>query len=250
MDIHTKKVVVFDSGIGGLTVLSACRTLLPSVNYFYYGDNANAPYGNKTNKEIQTLVFNAFKEIAKVRPDIAVIGCNTATAVCVEGLRKVYPFPIVGAEPAILPAAKEGGKIYVLTTSATAKSGRLNRLTDRAKTCYPNSEIVICPCEGLAGAIERNCGVTDFDYSPYLPAGNPRSVVLGCTHYIYIKEQIRKHYGVDVYDGNLGIARRVYILLGAESGQNGYAQSGQISFLGAEKEHNANTYKQMFGRFL
>ena len=202
-------IAFFDSGIGGLTVLNECRKRLPEYVYYYYGDNKNAPYGNLPEKKIKKYVEKAFKKFRKLKVQAVVLACNTVTAVCVEALRKRYPFPIIGAEPAIFTAAKKGGEIFVLATKATCESKRFSSLCERTRAANTNAVIRPISCEGLAGDIEQHLGEADFNFTKALPNGNPTSVVLGCTHYIYIKEIIEAFYGCPVYDGNEGIAKRV-----------------------------------------
>lgn len=209
MRIPKGGIGVFDSGIGGLTVLAACVQSLKDEIFYYYGDNRHAPYGNLKAKEIKRYVDKAFKVFARLKVKAVVIGCNTATAVCVEELRKRYPFPIIGAEPAIFSAAKEGGEVWALATKATCNSERFNNLINKASEKFPNAKIVPKACPTLAGAIEKNLLQNAFDYTPFLPRGKPDSIVLGCTHYIYIKEQIKRRYNCKVYDGNIGIVNRL-----------------------------------------
>jgi len=218
MRIPKGGIAFFDSGIGGLTVLAACRKHLPNETFYYYGDNAHAPYGNRSEKQIKRFVLRAFKKINTLNVRAAVIACNTATTVCIEELRKRYSFPIVGTEPAVCTAAMKGGKVLVLATSATSKSVQFQRLCNRAKELFPQAEIKIAPCEKLAGQIERRMGKGNYDFSPFLPRENPTSVVLGCTHYIYIGSKIAQFYGCDVYDGNEGVARRLVSVLGESLG--------------------------------
>ena len=206
-------IAFFDSGIGGLTVLNECIKRLPSEVFYYYGDNAHAPYGNLPTKQIRRYVLSAFARLEKCEVKAAVIACNTATAVCAEELRNKYPFPIIGAEPAVLPAAKDGGEIYILCTRATYNSQRLRDLCARAESIYPYSHLRPIACDALAGAIEENITQRDFRFEMILPKGAPSAVVLGCTHYIYIKERIEKFYGCKAYDGNAGMANRLCNLL-------------------------------------
>lgn len=107
------KVGVFDSGIGGLNVLSACIRLAPHLNYYYIGDNKHAPYGNKSCEEIYYRVSCAVELFKLIGIDAVVLGCNTATAVCVQRLREKYAFPIIGTEPAVAPAARSDRKSVV-----------------------------------------------------------------------------------------------------------------------------------------
>ncbi len=209
MKIPKGGIAVFDSGIGGLTVLSACRNALPQENFYYFGDNRRAPYGNLPVKKIKRYVFRAFKKLKRYKPKAAVLACNTVTALCVEELRKKYGFPIIGTEPALFPAAARGGEVFVLSTRATYESARFRKLLRRASENYPETKIFAYACDGLAGEIEKNLLEGKIDGERYLPHGRPRTVVLGCTHYVYIAEQIRRYYGCKVVDGNDGVAARL-----------------------------------------
>lgn len=267
-------VLFFDSGIGGLSVLAECRKRLPNATFYYYGDNARAPYGNLPSAQIARYVFEIFESLEILQPTAAVIACNTVTALCVESLRKKYPFPIVGAEPAVLSAAKDGGEIFVLATKATQGSERFQTLCDRALKKYPKASIRPFACEALAGTIERHLTDRGFDFSPLFPKGDPASVVLGCTHYVFIKDQIQAFYNAPTYDGNAGMAKRLcnFVdnfpnpLYGLNCGENFSAGERErlnrekrplpatslfyapVHFLGSEKELNKHVFEQMFAQ--
>ena len=230
MRIPKGGIAFFDSGIGGMTVLSACMRYFKNEIFYYYGDNKRAPYGNLTEKKIKKYTMRAFKFFARKKVKAVVIACNTVTAVCVEELRQKYAFPIIGTEPALLPALRSrkafmdpslenvkqnDGKecIYVLVTRGTYNSKRFRQLYDKGARLYPQFEIKVFPCDRLAGAIERNVKNEKFDYREFLPNGNPEMVVLGCTHYIYIKKQIETYYSCRCVDGNNAIARRLLVML-------------------------------------
>ncbi len=206
MKIPTEGIAFFDSGIGGLTVLAECRKRLPNMPFYYYGDNARAPYGNLSAKKIFRYTDAAFRLFRRLNVQAVVIACNTVTAVCVKTLRQKYAFPIIGAEPAVFPAARKGGEIFILTTKATHQSEKFQALCQSARAEYPQANVCAFSCDSLAGEIEKHICDKAYDFTALLPRGNPTSVVLGCTHYIYIKEAIRKFYGCDVMDGNQGIA--------------------------------------------
>lgn len=267
-------VVFFDSGIGGLTVLAECKKRLPNATFYYYGDNARAPYGNLSSGQIERYVFEIFENLSRLQPSAAVIACNTVTALCVERLRKKYPFPMIGAEPAVLSAAKEGGEIFVLATKATCESERFRSLCNRAKEIYAHAEIRPFVCETLAGTIEKHVADQNFDFSPLFPKGKPNSVVLGCTHYVFIKEQMRAFYGATIYDGNAGMANRLCSFVdnptnplhGLNCGETFSAEDVRrinrerrplpatslfyvpVHFLGSEKELNQHIFEQMFAK--
>ena len=249
-------IAFFDSGIGGLTVLNECISRGIKEPFYYYGDNAFAPYGNKTRAQIHARVQVAFETFEKLNVRVAVLACNTATAVCVDALRGRFEFPIVGAEPAVLTAAKNGGEVLVLTTRATYESGRLRALCDKAEQIYPNAYLRICPCDNLAGEIETHLLDSSYDFSVFLPKGKPQSVVLGCTHYIYLKKYIESFYGCKSYDGNTGIARRVEIVSGVQSYNDRDKQPlatpttnlPKIVYLGECGGYNKHIYEQMFAK--
>lgn len=213
MHIPKGGIGFFDSGIGGLTVLAACEKYFKEGIFYYYGDNEHAPYGNLPPEKIKRYVHKVFNIFRRLRVRAVVIACNTVTAVCIEELRKKYPFPIIGAEPAINTAASHGGEVLALVTRATYESERFRRLCERSQKIFPESNVRPVACDALAGEIERNLADGSFDCRPFLPEGKADAVVLGCTHYVYVKEQIRKHYGCEVFDGNEGIARRLFTVL-------------------------------------
>ncbi len=203
------RIGVFDSGVGGLTVLKECFSLLPEAEYFYLGDNARAPYGNREEGEICAFVREALRAFEGIGVDIAVLACNTATAVCIDCMRREFSFPIVGTEPAIRPAARECGRALVLATVRTAESARLKRLIESSPSC----RFTVLPCPDLAGEIERAVGERGGDGRSvhFPPIGGKRydGVVLGCTHYVFFREQIAAFYGCKTYDGNRGVAETV-----------------------------------------
>lgn len=281
MKIVKGGIAFFDSGIGGLTVLSACRKYLPNELFYYYGDNHHAPYGNLPPKKIRRYVRKAFALFARLKVRAAVVACNTATAVCVEELRKRYSFPIIGTEPAVFTAAKMGGKTFILTTRATYESERFKGLCEEAEKRYPCANLIPIPCDQLAGAIEKHLGESEYDFTSLLPRGKPDAVVLGCTHYIYIKEEVQRFYSCSVVDGNEGIAfrlrkvlekeektttklqkigrdretqphlttrgkRRTFFTLKRENCSKNTTKNSVIVFLGKCKVVNKTRYEQMF----
>ncbi len=237
-------IAFFDSGIGGLTVLAACRKRLREEYFYYFGDNGHAPYGNLSPKKIRKYVFRAFRKIARLRPRAAVVACNTVTALCVEELRKKYSFPIVGAEPAVFLAGALGGDALVLSTRATYESPRFQALCEKTEEEFPRARILPYACDALAGEIERRVwkkgeeGLQNFPLVDHLPPLTPQTVVLGCTHYSFLREEIADFYGCQVLDGNEGIAKRLQTVL--EEGES----SASFSF-GAGSDHSCpqNTEK-------
>ncbi len=139
-------VCFFDSGIGGLNLLCECALRLENVNFKYFADNYNVPYGNLSTREITEKADAVFSQIEKTKPAAAVIACNTVTARCAAYLRAKYPFPIVGVQPAVKPAAENGGNCVVLATQATASSESLQELIQN----YGKGVTEVVPCPELA----------------------------------------------------------------------------------------------------
>ncbi|MBQ8296034.1 MAG: aspartate/glutamate racemase family protein [Clostridia bacterium] len=204
-------VAFFDSGIGGLTVLNECRKNVQGETFYYYGDNHHAPYGNLSPKKIRRYVFRAFRLFHRLKVDAAVLACNTATALCIDRLRKKFSFPIIGVEPAVSLGIDTEGKVFVLVTRATYNNKRFQSLCQNvfARADLLKTEWKVFPCDGLAGEIERHILDSDHDYTPFLPRGEPSAVVLGCTHYSYLKTYITNFYSCCVLDGNKGVAKRL-----------------------------------------
>lgn len=233
----------FDSGVGGLTLLRECARRMPGENFVYFGDNENAPYGNRPESEIRAFAFRAFDLFARMPVRAAVIACNTVTALCADDLRAAYPFPVVGVEPAVRPAAERGGKVLLLATRATLSSGRVRRLigANAAK-----AEIIpFCPAR-LAGEIEKNI----FDLSAvrleeHLPRGRFDAVVLGCTHYIFLRGRIAVFYGCPVFDGNAGTADHLAKILNICSQNGGVLGQKLPVFCGKCKKFNKNVYNTL-----
>ncbi len=215
---------VLDSGLGGVSVLRALREVLPKENYLYFGDSANAPYGVKTEEEILNLSLKAAEKLIVQGVKALVIACNTITGVAATVLREKYgKLIVVGTEPAVKPAvaAKPRGTVMVMATTVTLEGERFQALLRRWRG---EATIIECPCPGLMEFVEQgeisspalrdyltekieSCGGWDAD-----------SVVLGCTHYPFVQEMIRKIMGPHArfFDGALGIARQTERRLAAE----------------------------------
>lgn len=208
---QTKSVVVFDSGIGGLNLLCACAARVPHAHYYYISDEQNVPYGNRPPEEITRLTFSALDGIEELNPAALVVACNTVTANCIDELRHGFAFPVVGIQPAVKPAAARGGKCLVLATNATVKSQAFLNLVKR----YAPADTKAVGCEGLAAYVERNIlslpEVLPEGLLPDIPAD---SVVLGCTHYTFVKRQIEARYNCPVFDGTEGTATHFSEIMG------------------------------------
>lgn len=208
---------VFDSGVGGISVLRKIVSLMPEENYIYYGDSANAPYGDKTDQEVLRLSEGVFEMLLSKGAKGIVVACNTATSVAVRRMRERYPqLPIVGIEPAIKPATERhrGGRVVVMATSVTLRRPKFERLMERYRS---EAEIIAMPCPSLMEYIE-NDNADNPKLMEYLTrkfgelADRPAdAVVLGCTHYPFIADRIQEAAGPQavLYDGSDGVAREI-----------------------------------------
>ena len=202
---------VFDSGIGGFTILNVLKKILPKENYLYYADNKNNPYGEKTDEELFNICSNVVDYLIDNNCKIIVIACNTATTKCMKKLRIKYPNMIfVGTVPAIKVSSDHNYKnTLVMATPATIESERTYELIRDNKRNDQN--IYLVACTGLAHAIETNDketinNILDKIYEEYKDK-EIDSIVLGCTHYPLIKDEIKKRFNVDLLDGSLGVSK-------------------------------------------
>ena len=208
-------IAVFDSGVGGISVLRHLVRLLPGERFVYYGDSANAPYGSRSTQEVRALTLAAVgKLLAEYPLKALVIACNTATAAAVNDVRAAHPeLIVVGIEPALKVAADHfpGGRVGVLATEVTLREEKFDTLLHRFDE---NVTIYKIPAPGLVELVEH--GKVDAPETeallrkvlgPYL--GKLDAVVLGCTHYPFARNAIRRVLGDDVVllDGGEGTAR-------------------------------------------
>lgn len=190
------RIAVFDSGIGGLSVLQALRLALPQANFSYLADSAWAPYGERSPEAVLGRCLQLAALLLRQRRfDALVVACNTATALAIEGLRQHHPgLAVVGIEPALKPAAErsQSRHIGVLATRGTLQSPRFLALQSRILAQHPGLQISLRACDGLADAIERadEQGVQALAQTHLRalrgqsPGGpNIDTLVLGCTHY-------------------------------------------------------------------
>lgn len=203
--IQQQAIGVFDSGIGGLTVANAIKDLLPYESIYYFGDTSHIPYGTQSASTIQQYCEDITTFLLQESCKIIVIACNTATAAALPQLRAKWPhISFVGMEPAVKPAvlASKSKKIGVLATQTTFKSVRYQSLLERfaiGYTCYEN------PCIGLVEYIEAGKWDQPETYQllkqvihPMLSAGVD-TLVLGCTHYPFVKKLIAQIAGQDIH---------------------------------------------------
>jgi len=235
--MENEYICVYDSGIGGLTTLSEIMRLLPNEDYIYFADDKNCPYGNKELKEIQNLAKNNIKDLLnRFKIKMLVFACNTVTSCCVRDFRALYNFDIVGIEPAVVPALKNSlsKEILVIATNATVNQEKYKKLVGKQK-----GNIISVGLNDFAKDIESALvfkkELNIYKYRNLIAEKikeNPRidGLVLGCTHYVYYKKVFDKLLNLNVYDGNFGVAKRVYNLL-KESNKIVYDREGRVEII-------------------
>lgn len=218
-------ILVFDSGLGGISVLRELVKILPGERFLYYGDSQNAPYGIRPTDEVCKLTTEAVKAMMPRGVKAVVIACNTATSAAIDLLRKSYPDKIVvGIEPALKLAADRhpGGRIAVMATNVTLRETKFCALMERFSQ---KNRVVPLPCPGLVEFVEQ--GILDSPalrqhlkelLRPVMGAGLD-AVVLGCTHFPFLRPAIQELLGprVEILDGGAGTAAQTRNRLEAQN---------------------------------
>ena len=224
-------VGVFDSGVGGLSVLKALHQHLPGAPLLYVADSAHAPYGERSDEFILDRSHRIASHLIAQGANLLVLACNTATAMAAESLRARWPeVPIVAVEPGVKPAVAvtRNGRIGVMATPATLRSDKFKRLLNAHGS---EIEVFSQPCPGLAGLIEQGnpedpklLALVD-EFSLPLKAAQVDTVVLGCTHYPFIAGQIQAAFGptVRLIDTADAVARQAARLLQGLAGTRNVA---------------------------
>ncbi len=207
---------IFDSGIGGLTVLRHIRENMPSESVVYVADRAHIPYGSKSDHFIRSRSI-AITEFLLSQPVKAiVVACNTATAVAIHTLRDQYDIPIIGMEPGVKPAIRQSrnGNIGILATEGTLGSGKFKVLLERHAN---GSDVFIRPCHGWVEHIEAGdqqetltMAIIEETLAPLL-AKDIDTLVLGCTHYPFLIDNIRKAVGDEILIIDTGQAVAIHL---------------------------------------
>ena len=218
MNRAAQPIGVFDSGIGGLSVLQALRAELPHERFVYLADSGNAPYGDARGDAFVSARTHAITRYLREQHHIKalVVACNTATAAAIHEVRSSQPdLPAVGLEPALKPAAalSKTGRIGVIGTRGTLTSEKFSRLL---ASLAGEAEFVVQPCDGLARAIEQStalplpadplasetralCVRYISAMGPFgTEAGQIDTLVLGCTHYVFVADELRSLVGPEV----------------------------------------------------
>lgn len=251
---RSHSIAVFDSGLGGLTVLRALRQRLPNEDFFYFADTRFLPYGDKPEAFLRERGVLIAKAIAAQGAKALVIACNTATAVAAEAIRANVTLPVVALEPGVKPAAglTQSGVVGVLATTRTLHSERFRRLVGNHA---PHLRVLAQACPGLADAIEndgpgsaRINSLLDTYVAPLVDAGAD-VVVLGCTHYPWVAEDIARRMpaGTRLLDTGEPVARQLERLLVAGGLLGGGSGRLRMATSGAP-QHVIATVERLFGQ--
>ncbi|MBE7413062.1 MAG: glutamate racemase [Leptospiraceae bacterium] len=224
LSTYQKKIGVFDSGMGGISVLREMNQNLKGIDFFYYGDIANSPYGNKSKEEITKLTKTACEYFLEKKVDAILLACNTATSASAKILREEFSIPIFGMEPALKPALMEnpGQKIAVLATQFTISEDKFLELE---KNLNAVGRLSVFSCEGLASLVDqKNFEKSKAFLEPILEKVRQekiQAIVLGCTHYVLLKKIFHSLYpNVRLYDGNKGTYTHVQKSLNLQIGHS------------------------------
>ena len=233
--MDNRPVGFLDSGLGGISVLGEALRLLPNENYVYYGDTLHIPYGDKPPQAVYRYAHAAVEKLIARGAKAIVIACNTATSVAAAQLRRELALPIIGMEPALKPASLLPGEgaVLVMATRNTLQLPKFQALM----SLYGQDAIPL-PCSGLMECVEagelsgaRVEGLLCQLFAPY--RNRPiKAVVLGCTHYPFLRKTISRFFGPDVplVDGNTGTVRQLGRRLEAEN-LLGPGPGGNVAFL-------------------
>ena len=212
-------IAVFDSGVGGISVLKELVALMPGENYLYFGDSANAPYGKKTTEAVRELTLKNAERLFARNVKALVVACNTATSAAIDLLREAFPDRLIlGIEPALKPAISQfpTGNIGIMATDVTLREEKLKNLIAQFNTATVHRisapGLVELIESGKAGSEEAEAFLRQI-LTPYV--GKLDALVLGCTHYPFVKDPISRILGENTYlfDGGAGTARQTRRLL-------------------------------------
>ena len=229
---------VFDSGVGGISVLKELAKLMPNENFIYFGDSYNAPYGTKSLEEIKELTVKNANFLVEKGVKAIVIACNTATSAGAKKVREMLDIPVIGIEPALKPAAlmSENPKIAVMATPLTL---HLEKFASLMEKFDDNAVIYTIECPEIVGFVEK--GILDGveiencirKYFEPLKDVKLDGVVLGCTHYPFVKEVIQKVVGdnVKLFDGGKGTAKELLRQLKEKNLLSDRKEKGNVEFL-------------------
>ena len=258
MDNSKKAIGVFDSGLGGISVLRDLKKLMPNEDFIYFGDSAYAPYGIKTKDEITKRCVEIIDFFIEKGVKAVVIACNTATSASANYLRKKYKdLPIIGMEPALKVATQgvKNNNIVVMATPLTLKEKKFETLMHKFRG---NNKVVKMPCPKLVEIVENDLLDDETtvinqlkDYYKNVNVDNLDSVVLGCTHFVFYKDYMEKilNNNIDIVDGNVGTANHLKETLRERNELRDEDKEGSVKIFNSSKDEKFITLsKELLNR--
>ena len=246
MNNKEKPIGFFDSGVGGISVLKESLRVLPNEDFVYFGDSINAPYGTKEVNEVKKLTFNAVDYLLDKGAKAVVIACNTATSAAIDDLRQKYKdIPIIGIEPALKPAVEisRGKSIIIMATPMTLAEKKFSNLMEQYNK---EVDIISLPCAGLVELIENGI-IEGEEIERYLKAKlkefmhlDVSAIVLGCTHYPFIKNELIKIVGeqTTIIDGSIGTVNQLKRQLSVNDLLNEKKTKGIVTIYSSSMNNN------------
>ncbi len=254
-NVDSRAIGVFDSGVGGLTVLHECLVNLPHEDYIYFGDTANFPYGPKTADEVRALAFEACERLVGMEVKLIVVACNSATAVALSRLQGHFSTPIVGV---VMPGARaavqatRSRQVGIMATEATVSS---QAYQEGLRSLDAGLEVTAVACPRLAPLIQNGDVYSEEveeaarDCVAPLKQAGVDTVILGCTHYPLIARMLRRLLGpqVSLIDSAEEIAREVGEILARKGISNDEGREGDYRFLASG---DLEEFREVGARFL
>lgn len=250
-----KAIGIIDSGVGGLSIARAISSLLPHEDLLYVADSKYAPYGDKTSAQIYNRVSSVIDTLKDKNIKALVIACNTATVNLIGRLRQEHAMPIIGVEPGIKPAANnsQSKKIAVLATQSTLKS---QAFIDFIAPYQQHNELLLLPCPKFVPLIEAGkihstemANALDECVSPILAQGCDQ-VVLGCTHYPFLRQQLSAKLTkqITVIDTSAAVAKQTQAVLMQHKLNSDKTRVGKIEFFSSDRTDKASAIcSQLWG---
>lgn len=251
--INNRPIGIFDSGVGGLSVLSAIHQLMPNENLIYVADSEHTPYGDKSAPEIERRVVEITRFLVRHKIKLLVVACNTATAAAVKHIREQYNLPIIGLEPALKPAAlnSKNGRVGILATQATLNSQKYQKLKkeygSQLELVEKASPLFVELVENGTQITAKEIQLIENELQPFKQA-NVDSLVLGCTHYPFLTATIVQSMGshVTLFESASPVAKEVQRRLKDNFSES--VNKGHIDYFSSEPEKSQTVFERLLGK--
>lgn len=248
-----RPIGVFDSGVGGLSILSSVKELLPNESFVYLADQRNYPYGGRSVSEIKELASKAIQFLIDKKAKLVIVACNTVSVNAIDYLRSKFKIPIIAVVPVVKTISEKTktGEVLVLSTSSTAKSKYLKDLIDKFSNgkkvdVVGSSRLEHLVEKGFVSGQKVKSAIKDS--LSIIKNSKIDSIALGCTHYPFLTKEIQKFVGpkVKIYDSGGAIARRTKVVLENESLLSDKS-NGEVFYTTGDAEEFKKVSKKLLG---